>query len=87
MFLLLKVPSEKLKGKLIEDVKQRVTSVSSVLCREVSFEESKDALLAGFQEEFGGNEFVPGLLLTEEATLSQQLKSLKYASDSWNKKR
>ena len=40
MFSLLKVPAEKLKGRLIEDVKARVTSLRGILGREVAYEEA-----------------------------------------------
>ncbi len=87
MFSLLKVPSEKLKGKLIEDVKQRVTSVSAVLGREVNFEEAFGALQKGFVEEFPNIEFVPGQLTPSEKTLAEELRKEKYGSADWNKKR
>lgn len=87
MFSLLKVPSEKLKGKLIEDVKQRVTSVSLALGREVKFEEALGALQKGFAEEFSNIEFVPGALHESEKTLAEELQKEKYGSADWNKKR
>ena len=48
MFDLLKVPAEKAKGKLIQDVKARVTSVRSCLGRELAFPEAEDAFSRGF---------------------------------------
>jgi lipoate-protein ligase A len=51
MFSLLKVPQEKAKGKLIEDVKQRVTSVRHFFKNRSQtpiFEETVDALKQGF---------------------------------------
>jgi lipoate-protein ligase A len=50
MFELLKVPPEKLKGKIIAGVKQRVTSLEEILGRQVPFEEAAAALEAGFKE-------------------------------------
>jgi len=50
MFEVLKVPEEKLKGKLISEVKERVTSLRSVLGREVPFEEAEAAFVRGFAE-------------------------------------
>ena len=44
MFSLLLVPDEKLKGKMIETVKQRVTSVENELNRKVSFDEVAKAM-------------------------------------------
>jgi len=87
MFSLLKVPNEKLKGKLIEDVKQRVTSLSHVLGKPVSFEDALTPLLQGFEEEFEGVIFTPGTVCPKESTRAMQLQKEKYASDSWNKKR
>ncbi|PKL07251.1 MAG: lipoate--protein ligase family protein [Spirochaetae bacterium HGW-Spirochaetae-9] len=48
MFGLLKVPKEKAMGKMIDDVKARVTSLSALLGRDVGFEEASDALREGF---------------------------------------
>ena len=39
MFSLLKVPNEKIKDKLIADVKQRVTSMKHILGKEIGFQE------------------------------------------------
>ena len=50
MFEVLKVPEEKIKGKLIGEVKERVTSVRSVLGRIVNFEEAEAAFARGFAE-------------------------------------
>lgn len=87
MFSLLKVPSEKLKGKLIEDVKQRVTSISDVLGREISFEEMLEVLKKGFTEEFSGIEFTGGELNESEKSLAEKLMQEKYGADLWNRKR
>jgi lipoate-protein ligase A len=48
MFEVLKVPREKMKGKLVEEVKERVTCLSALLGREVPFGEAAAALAAGF---------------------------------------
>lgn len=87
MFSLLKVPNEKLKGKLIEDVKQRVTGLSQALGREVKFEESLEVLKKGFAETFPGIEFQMGELSESEKALAEKLAKEKYATDMWNKKR
>lgn len=87
MFSLLKVPSEKMKGKLIQDIKQRVTSLSDVAGREISFDEARVALHGGFAAEFSGVEFVPGELTQNEKTLAEKFKKEKYESDIWNAKR
>lgn len=53
MFSLLKVPSEKLKGKLIKDVKARVAGLRGILGREVGYAEAALALRQGFARAFG----------------------------------
>ncbi|MFP3089143.1 lipoate--protein ligase family protein [Treponema sp. TIM-1] len=50
MFELLRVPSEKLKGKLIQDVKDRITSLKTLLGRPVPFAEAENALAKGFSQ-------------------------------------
>ena len=50
MFEVLKVPEEKIRGKLITEVKERVSSLSTVLGREVPFDEAAAALERGFAE-------------------------------------
>lgn len=87
MFELLKVPSEKLKGKLIEDVKQRVTGLSAVLSREVGFDEALNVLEKGFRQEFAEIEFAEGELTENEKNLSVKISREKYTSDEWNRKR
>lgn len=87
MFALLKVPSEKLKGKLIEDVKQRVTGLSDVLGREVGFEETLAVLEKGFAETFPQARFEPGELSAKEKSLAEKFAAEKYGNDEWNKKR
>ena len=87
MFELLKVPDEKLKGKMIENVKQRVTGLSQALSRSVGFDSALEALKKGFAEEFPTAEFEPGELNESEKTLLEKLKMVKYGADGWNKKR
>lgn len=87
MFELLKVPDEKLKGKLIADVKQRVTGLSDILKRDVSFDQALAALEKGFFIEFNDCEFVHGELSESEKSLAEKLKNGKYEADVWNRKR
>lgn len=87
MFELLKVPSEKLKGKLIEDVKQRVTSLSAALGRDVSFEEAHEVLKKGFLEEFKDVEMTEGELTEAEKERAEKLRYEKYGSEEWNRRR
>ncbi|MDO8554004.1 MAG: biotin/lipoate A/B protein ligase family protein [Candidatus Micrarchaeota archaeon] len=75
MFELLKVPNEKLKGKLISDVKQRVTALDK------SFEEVESALEKGFAQRFNAN-VERSELSDEELKKCNELIS-KYSSMEW----
>jgi len=86
MFKVLKVPSEKIRDKLIKSVEERVTSINAVLGREVSFQELKDALINGFEDSFEV-EFTPGSITDFEENLAQRLKAEKYATREWNFRR
>lgn len=79
MFDLLKVPSEKLKGKLISDVKQRVTGIGK------TFEETAQALADGFEEHYCLN-FEPMELSEEQLSLAEEFAG-RYRSDEWLKLR
>lgn len=86
MFGLLKVPQEKLRGKLIEDVKQRVTSVSRELGRTVGYAES----LAAFKEGFAialAAELAPAEATERELARAAEIAADKYANPAWNRKR
>lgn len=87
MFSLLKVPDEKLKGKLITEVKQRVTGLADALGHEISFEEAGQALLNGFSAIFSNHSFKIGELSESEKSLAQKLKKEKYSMAEWNAKR
>lgn len=87
MFSLLKVPDEKMKGKLINDVKQRVTSVSTILARDIPFEEAHDFIYKGFQNTFPSFEFTSGELTNNEKNSIPLLVKDKYGNDDWNNKR
>ncbi|MAG22176.1 MAG: lipoate--protein ligase [Candidatus Diapherotrites archaeon] len=85
MFSLLKVPDEKMKGKIIESVKQRVTSLEQETGREYSFKDVSEAMQKGFEKEFGV-ELVEGELNEEEKALAEELRE-KFSSKEWNFKR
>lgn len=87
MFSLLKVPGEKLKGKLIADVKERVTSASDLLGREVSFLEASQAMIQGFEKAFPGQMFQDGELSEKEKSFAMDLKKEKYDTNEWNNQR
>ena len=86
MFKVLKVPSEKIRDKLIRSVEERVTSINDVLGRDVSFRELKDALIEGFEDSFG-IKLMLGSITDFEEDVAQRLKVEKYASRKWNFRR
>jgi lipoyltransferase/lipoate-protein ligase len=86
MFSLLKVPNEKIKDKLIQDVKQRVTSIQQILGKKIRFEEVAEALKLGFEEEFDV-ELIQGILTKEEKTLATQFEKECFSTTHWNHRR
>ncbi len=77
MFSLLKVPSEKMRDKLVQNVKERVTSVNR------SFEEVATALKSGFQEALGDS-LRESAVSGAEKEMAEKLAKEKYASKEWN---
>ncbi len=86
MFSLLKVPNEKIKDKLIADVKQRVTSIRHMVGKDVSFEDVTSAMIRGFQEEFHVK-LVEGSLCEEELSLAKEFEKECFSTEKWNFKR
>ena len=86
MFSLLRVPNEKIKDKLIADVKQRVTSIKHVLGEEIPFKEVTGAMKAGFEEEFHV-ELVEGMLTKEEIALARKFEKECFSTREWNHRR
>jgi len=86
MFSLLKIPGEKIKDKLINDAKQRVTSLSDVLGRPVLFEEVASNMKKGFEEEFNV-ELIKGSLTDDEINDARFFHEHYFSSDEWNNKR
>ena len=86
MFSLLKVPDEKIKDKLIADVKQRVTSIRHLLGKDVHFHEVARAMKTGFEEEFH-IELIEGTLSPEELTLAKQFEHDCFSTKEWNHRR
>ncbi|HIE14755.1 TPA: lipoate--protein ligase family protein [Candidatus Bathyarchaeota archaeon] len=86
MFTLLKVPSEKIRDKLIKSVEERVTSINKFLNREVSFEELKSAIKKGFEKVFEV-ELEPRSITSFEHELALKLKAEKYSTHQWNFRR
>jgi len=86
MFSLLKVPNEKIKDKLIADVKQRVTSIHHCLGKHIRFTQVADAMKRGFEEEFQIH-LVEGGLTIEEQTFAEQFEKETFLTEKWNRKR
>jgi len=86
MFSLLKVPNEKIKNKLIADVKQRVTSVKQALGKDIRFNEAAEAMKIGFEEEFNV-ELVEGTLTKEEIGLTKKFERECFSTRDWNHRR
>lgn len=86
MFSVLKVPNEKIRDKLISDVKERVTSVNNCLERYISFSEIAKAMKNGFEEEFN-IKLVEGKLTEEENQLTEKFERECFSTKEWNYKR
>ena len=86
MFSLLKVPNEKIKDKMISNVKQRVTSIQHVLGQQKSFDTVAHVLQKGFEEEFDIT-LVKETLTNEEKELAQEYEKYYFSNPEWNHKR
>ena len=90
MFSLLKVPSEKLKGRLIQDVKARVVGLREALGRQVDYAEAARALAAGCGRAWAescGARLEPASLSPEELEAGREAALVKYGSAAWNLRR
>ena len=86
MFSVLRVPNEKIKDKMISDVKQRVTSIKHILGKEISFSDTAVAMKKGFEEEFNV-ELELGSLTDEELQLTHEFEKECFGAYDWNHKR
>lgn len=86
MFSLLKVPDEKIKDKMIANVKERVTSIRHQKRKMIPFEEVAFAMKKGFEEAFNII-FEPGSLIQEEERLAENFVSNCFGTDQWNHQR
>ncbi len=86
MFQALKVPIEKISDKMIADVKERVTSITDILNRNVGIEEVHTALKKGFSDALQVK-LVPSILTNDEITSVKHLACEKYSTKEWNFKR
>src|SRR6478672_2884994 len=80
MFSVLKVPSEKDKDKMIDDVKARVTGLNK------PFEQVACTLKKSFGEKFAAHTIEDSLTYQEEED-TEKLANEKYRSDRWNLKK
>jgi lipoate-protein ligase A len=80
MFSVLKIPSEKIKDKMIKDAKARVMGLNK------PFGQVACALKESFVDKFG-SEVIADDLTVKETEQAKKLASEKYASDPWIWKR
>lgn len=85
MFSVLKVSDEKIKDKMIANVRERVTSLKD-LGVNLRKDEIIKYLIQGYEEHLDA-ELVPGEPTNEELELADELMRTKYESDEWNFKR
>jgi lipoate---protein ligase len=81
MFCILRVPSEKLKDKIIKDVKERVTSLAGT-----TFDDMASSLKTSFATKFNAK-LVADTVSTEEISRARWLAERKYSSKEWNLRR
>lgn len=81
MFSVLKVPSEKLRDKIIKDVKERVTSLAGT-----TYDDMATSLKASFAAKFEAK-LIADTLCTEEISHARWLAERKYSNNEWNLRR
>jgi lipoate-protein ligase A len=81
MFSVLKVPPEKLRDKIIKDMRNRVTGLS-----DITFDYMRSSIKASFAEKFDAK-LVADSLSTEEMSRAKWLAEQKYNSKVWTLKR
>ena len=81
MFSVLKVPSEKLRDKIIKDVKERVTSLAGT-----TYDNMATSLKTSFAAKFEAK-LIDDTLSTEEISHARWLAERKYSSNEWNFRR
>lgn len=80
MFSVLNVPSEKIKDKMLENVKSRVMGLNK------TFEEVADKLKVSFSEKFNA-QFILDDLTDKEKKDTEKLVTEKYSAHQWNWKK
>jgi lipoate-protein ligase A len=86
MFQVLRVPREKIRDKLIDEVKERVSSLRAILGREVPFEEAGEALERGFQAALGFA-YDRAEITEAEDRRARELGDTKFSARDWLFKR
>ena len=81
MFSVLKVPSEKLRDKIIKDVKERVTSLAGT-----TYDDMATSLKTSFAAKFEAK-LIDDILSTEEISHARWLAERKYSNNEWNLRR
>ena len=81
MFSVLKVPSEKLRDKIIKDVKERGTSLAGT-----TYDNMATSLKTSFAAKFEAK-LIDDTLSTEEISHARWLAERKYSSNEWNLRR
>jgi lipoate---protein ligase len=81
MFSVLKVPSEKIRDKIIKDAKERVTSLSGT-----TFDDMTTSLKTSFAEKFECT-MLEDTLSSKEISRAKWLAERKYTSKEWNFRR
>ena len=82
MFSLLKVSEEKIRDKMIESAKERVTSIKREVGRRLPFSHIYNNLREGFQKILN-SEFIEGQLSEYEEELTNTLRAEKYSPKEW----
>ncbi len=86
MFAILKVPNEKLKGKMIEAVKASVTSIRQETGAYQRPGDVADALQEGLREKLGIG-LIPGGLSASESKRAEEIRAERYSRREWNFRR
>ena len=86
MFSLLKVSDEKIRDKMILNVKERVTSIKDILGCEITYEQASNHLKKGFEKALNLKLF-DGKPSGDEVDFALNLILNKYSNSNWNMKR
>ncbi len=82
----LRFSSPQKRGEMVAGLVERVTSLKKILGREVTGQETREAILAAFASR-SGVEKQKGCLTAEEQSVSRQLAEERYRNPAWTYKR